>query len=122
MELYIFLTTYTTLAHGDICNILTYYMSEIDWEMLAMIDEARDLRVPNTYDAEDGTEEDDMWTAIRFIAPERISESFGGLIQRLKNMGFGDETVIRKLRGREVWVVSWFQRLYPIEPQPVPGK
>jgi hypothetical protein len=96
-------------------------MREVDWEMLAMIDEARDLRVPNIYDEEDNVEEEDMWTRIRGLPDDRITDSFNGLMERLDAMGLSVTGVLRTQIGRRTWVVVWEGRGLPVEKQPALG-
>jgi hypothetical protein len=122
LELYIYLITYTMLDHDDVCAIIHLVMQEVDWELLAMLDEARDLRVPNIYDAEDDVEEEDLWTRIRGLPDDRITDSFSGLMHRLDAMGFSVTGVLRTQIGRRTWVVVWEGRGLPVERQPVLGK
>jgi hypothetical protein len=118
LELYIYLVTYTPLNHEDACVIIHLIMQEVDWEMMAMLDEARDLRVRNIYD-EDDIEEEDLWTRIRGLPDDRITGSFNDLMYRLNAMGFSVTGVLRTQMGCRSWVVVWEGRGLPIERQPV---
>src|SRR3981189_1701314 len=88
LELYIYLETYTGLQPAVICCIIYDIMDAVDWEMLAMLEEARDFRIPNVYEAEDDVEEEDMWVRIRFLPDHSISEGFESLLRRLEDMDF----------------------------------
>ena len=122
LELYIYLVTYTMLTHEDVCVIIHLIMEEVDWEMLAILDEARDLRVPNIYDEEDDVEEEDLWTRIRGLPDNRITDSFNELMHRFDAMGFFVMDVLRTQIGRRTWVVVWEERGLPVEKQPALGK
>lgn len=122
LELYIYLITFTKLIHDDVCVIIHLIMQEVDWELLAKLDEARDLRVPNIYDEEDDVEEEDLWTRIRGLPDDRITDSFNELMQRLDAMGFSVTGVLRTQIGRQTWVVVWEGRGLPVERQPVLGR
>jgi hypothetical protein len=122
LELYIYLVTYTALSHDDVCVIIHLIMQEVDWEMMAILDEARDLRVPNIYDEEDDVDEEDLWTRIRGLPDDRITDSFNDLVYRLDAMGFSVTGVLRKQIGRRTWVVVWEGRGLPVERQPALGK
>jgi hypothetical protein len=122
LELYIYLITYTQLIHDDVCVIIHLIMHEVDWGMLAILDEARDLRVPNIYSEEDDVEEEDLWTRIRGLPDDRIMDSFNGLMYRLDAMGFSVTGILRKQMGRQNWVVVWEGVGLPVEKQPTLGK
>ncbi len=96
-------------------------MEQVDWEMLAILDEARDLRVPNIYDEEDNVEEEDLWTQIRGLPEDRITSSFDGLMHRLDAIGFSVTGILRRQVGRRTWMVVWEGRGLPVEKQPAQG-
>jgi hypothetical protein len=122
LELYIYLITYTPMTHDDVCAIIFHIMREVDWGMLAMLDEARDLGVPNIYDAEDNIEEEDLWFRIRGLPDDQITSSFNDLMHRLDAMGFSVTGVLCPQMGRRTWTVVWEGRGLPVERQPALGE
>jgi hypothetical protein len=121
LELYIYLFTYTPLTHDDVCATIFHIMQEVDWEMLAILDETRDLRVPNIYDAEDNVEEEDLWFRIRGLPDDRITSSFNDLMHRLDAPGFSVTGVPRPQMGCQTWMVVWEGRGLPVEKQSALG-
>lgn len=122
LELYIYLIIYTLLTRDDVCITIFLIFQNVDWEMLAIFDEARDPRVPNIYDEEDNVEQEDLWFQIRGLPDERITSSFNDLMYRLDDMGFSVVGILRPQMGGWTWIVVLEERGLPVEKQPALGK